>query len=252
LSPKTIVLSGNCFSTCKKLKAISIPSGVTSIAANCFYQCYALNLIDFSNHTAVPTLGATSAFNQTPNAMQIKVPSSLYINWCRATNWTNYSSRLRSLDVDLNDQWCGPEDMVHSGCSNPNDEQFYGVYESFSNTFDESEDYSIAKMYIKIAGYTNFKFYIRSYAESYYDYVMVSELDTELSIDDEVWEDGMSNNIYVSTHGYQNSDVSLNGYTLVEFANIPSGVHFITVAYRKDTSVNNGTDKGYVLIPKYQ
>lgn len=249
LSPKTKVLSSNCFSTCKKLKAISIPSGVTSITANCFYQCYALNLIDFSNHTAVPTLGATSAFNQTPNAMQIKVPSSLYTNWYRATNWASYSSRLRSLDVDLNNQWCGPEDMVHSGCPNPNDEQFYGVYESFSNTFDESEDISIAKMYIKIAGYTNFKFYIRSYAESMYDYVMVSQLDGDLNASDGIEEGG---DIYASTYGNTNSDVTLDGYTLVEFTNIPSGVHTITVGYRKDSSDSSGTDKGYVLIPKYQ
>lgn len=36
-------------------------------------------------------------------------------------------------------------------------------------------------MYIDIEGYTNFKFYIRSYAQSYYDYVMVSQLDATIT-----------------------------------------------------------------------
>ena len=36
-------------------------------------------------------------------------------------------------------------------------------------------------MYIDIDGYENFKFYVRSYAESSYDFVVVSNLDCDLN-----------------------------------------------------------------------
>lgn len=50
------------------------------------------------------------------------------------------------------------------------------------------------------------------------------------------------------TSGKQSSDQSINGYTKVEYNNIDGGEHFICVAYRKDGSVDEGNDQGYVLI----
>ena len=102
-------------------------------------------------------------------------------------------------------------------------------------------------MTITIDGYSNFKLYIRSYAESNYDYVMVSQLDQDLT-------SGSTGSTYMkeSTSGKQNSSTAITGYTLVEFTGIDEGEHVITIAYRKDSSVNNDDDRGYLLIPKDQ
>jgi hypothetical protein len=58
---------------------------------------------------------------------------------------------------------------------------------------------------------------------------------------------GMSG-VKAHTSGKQTSNQSINGYTKVEYNNIDGGEHFICVAYRKDGSVNEGNDQGYVLI----
>lgn len=100
-------------------------------------------------------------------------------------------------------------------------------------------------MIIYINGLTEFKFYVRSYAESSYDYVVVSNLDCNLS-------SGTTSgtNVKLTTSSKQNSGTTIGSYQLVEFTNIDGGQHFITVMYRKDSGVNSGTDQGYVLIPK--
>jgi hypothetical protein len=102
-------------------------------------------------------------------------------------------------------------------------------------------------MYIDIIGYTDFKFYVRSYAESSYDYVVVSNLDCNLTIGTT-----SGDNVKLTTSGYQNSGTAISSYRLVEFNNIDGGEHRITVMYRKDSSQNSGSDRGYLLIPKEQ
>ena len=101
-------------------------------------------------------------------------------------------------------------------------------------------------MYIDIDGYTNFKLYIRSYAESNYDYVMVSQLDKTLT-----YSSSYSDTTLVKAHtrGNQQSGTALSNYTLVEFTNIDGGAHTIQIIYRKDSSSHSGDDRGYVLIP---
>ena len=131
-----------------------------------------------------------------------------------------------SFEVLLNDQWQDNNNL---------DIDDLDAYESFSN---KGQDSTNAIMYIKIEGYDNFYFYIRSDAESTYDYVTVSQLD--------------SSSEKMSTKGKQNSGTGLSSYTKVEYTNIPSGLHTITITYRKDSSQSQGTDRGYVLIPKYQ
>lgn len=131
-----------------------------------------------------------------------------------------------SFEVLLNDQWQDNNNL---------DIDDLDAYESFSN---KGQDSTNAIMYIKIEGYDNFYFYIRSDAESTYDYVTVSQLD--------------SSSEKVSTKGTQNSGTGLSSYTKVEYENIPLGSHIITITYRKDSSQSKGADRGYVLIPKYQ
>ena len=146
-----------------------------------------------------------------------------------------------SYIVNLNGQW-----EQTTAVPNPDSTLYDGVYRSASNYNVNS---GVATMYITIKDYSSFKMYIRSYAESYFDYVMVSQLDQTIT-----GNSSYSNTAIVKAHtrGNPQSGTTLSNYTLVEFTGISSGEHTITIVYRKDSSVNNGDDRGYVLIDKTQ
>ena len=129
-----------------------------------------------------------------------------------------------------------------------------GIWRSVSNY---NVNNSFATLWIKVKGYSSFKFYIRSYAESNYDYVMVSMpgygITNSTSYSD-------TSKVYAHTRGKQNSDTSLNGYTEVSFnfnlntgyISNSDGSYTIQVIYRKDSSQHSNDDRGYVIIPKNQ
>jgi hypothetical protein len=149
--------------------------------------------------------------------------------------------------VVLNNQWC-----TLSSISNPSTSEYDG-YESFSNSYNEDgENDTYATMYIDIDGYTNFKFYINSDSESCYDFVAVSNLDEDIYYYD--FEEGYEEDCGVKSstkcRDYEGCDIE--NYKLVEFNNIDGGNHRITIVYKKDSSVSEGNDQGYVLIPKNQ
>ena len=148
------------------------------------------------------------------------------------------SSSSGTYTINLNGQW-----EKTTAVSNPDSSLYDGVYRS-SSSYNVSNGVSI--MYITIRGYSTFKMYIRSYAESSYDYVMISQLDKSIN-----GSTSYSNTTLVKAHtrGNQQSGTALTSYTLVEYTGISSGEHTITVVYRKDGSVNSGDDRGYVLIP---
>ena len=146
-----------------------------------------------------------------------------------------------SYTVDLNGQW-----EATTAVPNPDSTLYDGVYRSSSNY---NVNNGVAIMYITIKDCSSFKMYIRSYAESNYDYVMVSQLDKTIN-GNTTYSDATL--VKAHTRGNQQSGTTLSSYTLVEFTGITSGEHTITVVYRKDSSVNNGDDRGYVLIEKSQ
>jgi hypothetical protein len=78
---------------------------------------------------------------------------------------------------------------------------------------------------------------------------MVSQLDANITKDT---SSSSTSLVKAHTSGNQKSGTSISDYTLVEFKNIDSGKHRITIVYRKDGSSNYGDDRGYVLIPKNQ
>lgn len=119
---------------------------------------------------------------------------------------------------------------------NPDTSLYDGVYESTNQGQNDTQ----SLMYIDINGYDEFTIYVRSYAESNYDYVQVSNLDTDIS------------SVKMTTKGNQQSGTSLSSYTEVTFTNIGGGQHRIMVVYKKDYSQHSNDDKGYVLIPKNQ
>lgn len=143
--------------------------------------------------------------------------------------------------VNLNSQW-----EKTTAVTNPDSSLYDGVYRSTSN-YNVSN--GVAIMYITLTGYSTFKLYIRSYAETTCDYVMVSQLDKTIT-----GSSSYSDTTLVKAHtrGNQQSGTALSSYTLVEYTGISSGSHTITIVYRKDGSVNSNDDRGYVLIPKSQ
>ena len=127
--------------------------------------------------------------------------------------------------------------------SNPDASLYDGVYESTNQGVGSS----CSMMYIDISDYDSFRFYVRSDAESTYDFVVVSNLDATLTS-----STTSGSAVKMTTSGKQSSGTSINGYTLVEFTGIGGGDHRITVMYTKDSTVNKGADKGYLLIPNNQ
>ena len=141
--------------------------------------------------------------------------------------------------IDLNNQW-----QLSDRIPNPDSSLYEGVYESFSNY---NVNNGAAIMTITINNLDTFTLYIRSYAETYYDYVMVSQLDKTI--------DGNTSYLYnevvkAHTRTTQNSGTDFYSYTPVTYENIGGGEHTITIVYRKDSSGNSYDDRGYILIDK--
>jgi hypothetical protein len=111
--------------------------------------------------------------------------------------------------LNLNDQWRVEMLTTESGLD--------GVYTSYSNY---NVNNSAAIMTININGYKKFSIYIRSNAESNYDYVMASQLDQSIT-----GSTSYNNATLVKAHtrGKQQSGTAITNYTLVEYDNIDSG-----------------------------
>ena len=132
----------------------------------------------------------------------------------------------KEINITANSQWA----RITSPSAS------YRAYQSFSNY---NKDYSEATMYFTIKGYDTFTFYIRSNGESDHDYVMVGK----------DYIPTTSSN-YATTKGSPSSGTDLYSYKTVTLNNLSrSSTYTIYVVYRKDGSVNSGTDRGYVLIP---
>ena len=119
------------------------------------------------------------------------------------------------------------------------------MYESNSNYHTGN---AFAKMYVRISGYETFKLYIRSYAEGTYDYAIAFEPDVDVTSNPATSTAGAKAN----TSGKQTSGTALSNYTEVNYTSLNEEDHFICIVYRKDGSVDNGNDRGYLLVPKQQ
>lgn len=158
----------------------------------------------------------------------------------------------KSFTVDGRNQWYlqGSSATDPNGHSsplqkNPDPSRFDGVYASYGHW---NQHNTIDVLRITLVGYTTFRLYIRSYAESSFDYVTVGRLDQAITSDP-------GTNGKATTQNNQQSGQELANYREVVFTSadgLTGGTHFIDICYRKDDSVNTGNDRGYVLIPKDQ
>ena len=233
--PDSVTEIGSCaFRDCSSLTSVTIPIAVSTIGSSAFRDCSSLISVYYKTTFANPS-GGDNMFDGNAPGRKIYVRRNMVEYIKAAEGWSEYASDIVGYDfvsysVNLNSQW-----RLSTSVSNPDSSLYDGVYESYSNY---NVNNGVATMYIDINGYTEFTFYVRSNAESNYDYVTVSELD--------------STSQKVSTSGKQNSGTALSNYTKVTYTGIDGGSHRIIVTYRKDGSVNQGSDRGYVLIPKNQ
>lgn len=123
--------------------------------------------------------------------------------------------------------------------TNPDSSLYDGVYQSTNKA--KASSYAVAK--ITFTGYTTFTVYIRSYAESNYDYTIASTLDAAS------YPTEYRGNVQAHTRGNQKSGTTISNYTKVDYVN-DGAEHFIYIVFRKDSSTDSNSDLGYFLIEK--
>lgn len=104
------------------------------------------------------------------------------------------------------------------------------------------------KLRIHVSGYEEFRVVIRSEAESSYDYTVALVPDyepSEDSYDSAAGEWDYNPNAYMSTCGRQWEDIEVTYH-------LDGGEHDLWFTFRKDGSVSEDPDIGYVYVPKGQ
>ena len=130
----------------------------------------------------------------------------------------------------------------------------YRCYQS-SDSYHTNNGLDIMRINISGMGGYDFTIYIRSYAETTYDYTAAGALDVALSTTNNSTNyptgsySSMPSSIKAWTRGNQQSGTDLSSYTAVTYTIPDNFPHFIDIAYKKDSGVNTGDDRGYVLIP---
>jgi len=86
------------FQGCTALKRVYLTKYSSSSGfqpwSQTFAGCTALELVDYSEATAVPALTSTNVFNNTNETFKIVVPDDLYSTWTTASNWSSFSSHI--------------------------------------------------------------------------------------------------------------------------------------------------------------
>ena len=131
---------------------------------------------------------------------------------------------------------------------NPDSNAYYSYQSN-----NEGQNNTVATMSVTVVGYTTFSVYIRSNAESNYDYIVVRNVGANALTS---WTaDGSQNNSKDHTRGRQSSGTAINSYREVTFTTADGLTdddtpHTFVIQFGKDYSLASGDDRGYVLIPK--
>ena len=116
----------------------------------------------------------------------------------------------------------------------------YDAYMSDSRGKSSSQ----AVMKLTCIGYSELTLYIRSNAESSYDYTIASKANVSNYPTSSDSADTLSH-----TKSKQNSGTALSNYTAVNYTGL-TGNDIIYIVFVKDSSGDNGDDRGFVLIPQ--
>ena len=104
-----------------------------------------------------------------------------------------------------------------------------GYYESKNKGVDNS--YAICRVKLNLGAKARVTFNCINYAEANYDYGLLGNVDTALTL-----SASADSNVAKSFKGSSQSTIQTFAYSIEE------GEHFIDVKYRKDGSVNNNND----------
>ena len=127
-----------------------------------------------------------------------------------------------TFNIDLNDgQW------VDSGTTIDG----HVVYKSDAGSYHI--DSGLSRMKVNFVGYDSVTVYIRSYAESSYDYTELSGLDV----------DNLARNAGILSTINRQSTTQYYSYT---FSNLNNEAHSFEIIYSKDGGGDSGDDRGYV------
>jgi len=245
LSGNITGISDYAFYGCTSLTSINIPITIETIGNYSFGACSNLNEIECGRLTA-PAISSTSYCGvSSTGVLSFSGGATGYDSWISETEgylnpdgWT-LNEKTSYYTVDLNGQW------RESSVANPDATLYDGVYESNSN-YNVNNGY--AYMYIKVFGYETFTIYIRSYAESSYDYVMASTLDSDITGSTSYSDTSL---VAGHTRSKQSSSTAISGYQKITYTLPDKGSEYtIKIVYRKDGSSHSGTDRGYLLIEK--
>ena len=116
----------------------------------------------------------------------------------------------------------------------------YDAYMSDSKGKHSSQ----AVMKLTCVGYSELTLYIRSYAESNFDYTIASKANVSTYP-----KSYSSSDTLAHTRGNQHSGTALSNYTAVNYTGL-TGNDTIYIVYVKDGSTSSGDDRGFVLIPQ--
>lgn len=140
-------------------------------------------------------------------------------------------SVAKSLQINLNNAW-----MTMTSPSTS--------YKGFKSQANKGKGGHDDVAIITLSGYTSFGCYIRSDAESTYDYTMIGTINGGQPTS------STSSNCKAHTSGNQHSGTTLSDYTYVSYPGLNENTTYtIYVVYHKDSSMDRGSDEGYVLLP---
>ena len=179
-----------------------------------------------------------NALKETAKSMIEEYDSNRYIYGSSAKTsddlWRKYNSYIKFIDIYLNSQW----ESIDSPDSS---------YRALQSYYNKGRNGYNATMYFDISGYEEFTFYIRSYGETYHDYVEVYKVLKTNSLGS---YPPASSSCSDSTYGKSTSGTSKDDYSPVKYTNLDRNKTYrIYVVYRKDNRDSYYDDRGYVLIP---
>lgn len=223
--------------------SVSWPSGLFNSRPTVSFGCHD----DGGGFNLTGTMTTNSATTSQLYVESSSVNASRYYNVHAKGTWKTYTppttlyrwQRKHPLHINLSyhGSWVDSGITVNE----------YTVYKSESS-YNVNSAWDTVK--ITFSGRTSLSVGIRSYAESTYDYVLVSELDNDYlasQTSSSSIGNAYSNTTYTKAHTRGNQSAS--AYTIVTFDNInPNQEHYFYIIYRKDGSTHTSDDRGYFYI----
>ena len=82
------------FYSCKALKKVVFNDGLRAIGPQAFAKCTALEELDFTQCTSIPTISSTNALADLPSTCIIKIRPDLLEEWKAKSNWDNFAGQM--------------------------------------------------------------------------------------------------------------------------------------------------------------